>query len=376
MSLILYNNISTIILTWFCGIIGCIANGYILLKQHMHKHNRVDSNRIANINFNHGSSNHSATSPRRYYRNYKTNHCFNILTFNLAISDLCGCIYLLILAFADLHYRNKPIPNETSYSSGHYPNQANVHNTYHHSSTNLTTQPNEWITSVACYVARIFYISATIQSVNIVLLIAIERFICIHYPGQFHNMITVRKTKLAIGFGWLIVSFMSILMIIFVHHTLDSDSHIFSYRYHSLCIFDNIEKSFIRILLVVEYTLCMLIYGIIISLYVSILLKLKRIRQNGSIMFNAAKGEKSILVVAIATGATNLLCWFPSTFAAFGLMIWWPTIQTEHQIFINFVPILILLFPVNCSLNPILNIFITSKLGRKLIHGKSNYATT
>ena len=339
----------------------------------------MDSNRIIHTgtNVNHASTNYSATSARRHYRNYNTNYCFNILTFNLAISDLCGCIYLMILAFADLYYQNKPVSNGTSYSSGYHSNPDHDYDTYHHDSSNLSiTQSNEWTTSVACNVARIFYISATTQSVNIVLLIAIERFICIYYPGQFHNMITARKTKLAIGFGWLLVSLMSILIIVFAHFTLDNDSHKFSYRYHNLCIFDNIEKQFIRILLVVEYTLCMIIYGVIISLYISILLRLKWIRQNGSIMFNAAKGEKSILVVAIATGATNLLCWFPSTIAAFGLMIWWPTIHTQHRMFIKLVPNLILLFPVNCSLNPILNIFITSKWGRKLIHGKNNYAAT
>ncbi|EDV24193.1 expressed hypothetical protein [Trichoplax adhaerens] len=351
-----------------------MANVYILLKERIHSQNRIDSNRIINNNGNVGFGNHIPPFPRRQRKNYITNYCFNILTFNLAISDLFGCIYLIILAAADLHYRKKLFWNDST--DPNHRHSRHEHREDHCARYNLTNPSEEWVTSISCHMARILYIAATTQSVNIILCIAIERYICICYPSQFHNMITAFITKLAVGFGWLLALLMSILIVIFAKLTWDSNDHIrvFSYRYHNLCIFDNIQRPFIRILLVIQYTICMIIYGVIISLYIAITLKLKWIRQSGSIMFNAAKGEKNVLAVAIATGATNLLCWFPGTFTAFGIMISWPSIKVHHLEFIRVSPVLILLFPANCCLNPILHVFITSKFGRKLIHGKSNYA--
>ncbi|RDD35842.1 hypothetical protein TrispH2_012167, partial [Trichoplax sp. H2] len=123
----LQNNEAARILAWSIGIAGILCNFAILWYNYKYK--------LLKINIQNPLANHRQQSAR------KTSTVTNHLICQLAIANLLGSIYLIIIPSADLYY------------GYHYPNL--------YRNPNRKNVTNPWLLSPFCHLSRFLYFTSS-----------------------------------------------------------------------------------------------------------------------------------------------------------------------------------------------------------------------
>ncbi|EDV24194.1 uncharacterized protein TRIADDRAFT_57435 [Trichoplax adhaerens] len=340
MASILYNNPIAITLTWCFGVCGIIANYYVfkIILALKKRSNRTIFSKV--------SSDHSRQSEitsNQFTARYVGNRTFIILIANLAASDLAGSLYLLILAVADLRYRFMQI---NPYNNGSMAESLiNSSNIYH-----------DWIGNPFCFTARYLNVLSSFQSVFIITIIAVDRYVSVAFPFSNNLEITPKKAKMISIGGWSIGIATASMFTAFSYITFPPAKSI-SYRFSNLCTFADVSVNFVRFSLLLLSVIGFICYIFTLSLYMGTYLKLRHIaaKIKASKTFNQ-NVERKTLKIAATISITNLVAWFPSLACGTAIFINY-RLSIDNIRFLDTAPNVLLLFQVNCTINPIIYIF-------------------
>ena len=331
---ILFNSPFVISIAWIFGLFGVFANMYIfktVLPQVKAFH------KIRSASIGQQSSLRRLTQP---YSNNKSNRfigkpAFLILIINLAVSDLMGALYLLIIACADLRFRFITV---------------NFNTTSHLNSSAIYL---DWIGSPFCFIARFCNLLSTFQSAFIILLIAIDRYISVTYPLSVKVRITPKFATQLLILGWGLGLSMACIFSVFASITFPPRRSI-SYQFHNLCSVDDLAVYYVRFALMLCSFTGIVTYFLILSLYFATYYKLRKfIHKNKTDKRSSKKTEWKTLKIGIAIVISNFLAWFPSIICAIAININFKLLLDNID-FLNVLPKILVLFQVNCSINPII----------------------
>ncbi|RDD41382.1 G-protein coupled receptor GRL101-like protein [Trichoplax sp. H2] len=317
---VLQGEIFSTIFCWMVGIIGCSANAYVIY----------------------------ATSKRLFSKlGNDMGRIHALLIGNLAIADICGGFYLIIIAIGDLHSRNQ--------NSYHFENIL--------CSNNSTCSPkihNRWIFSVSCSVARFLGLFTLHLPAFLTLLMAIDRYFCIVKPYSTYQ-ITLTKATIIVALLYVYALSIVILVMIRSENKLDpyeTDS------FFNLCLYTNFsDRLFIAVtyvgfgIYILSYCSSMIFYALIAA---SIRRSRRRFTTNAKpSLFRRINLEKRISLMTGILALANLLSWLPALVYTILELSNAPFTDTSIGDRLDIVVYLFLF--INSAVNPIIYIIMTSQ---------------
>ena len=342
---ILYNSPIAIILSWLFGIGGIIANCFVLkviLVRNKLNHRRIFSK--TNTELVNSKPSQSSSNPMTI--RYVGNRTFVILIFHLACSDLFGSLYLLTLASADLHYRFIHIHHNANTSSPLTNSSATIYRL--------------WISNPFCFIARFLNVLSSFQSVFIITFIAVDRYVCVAFPFSIYLQITSKRAKIICLIGWITGLSIASLFTLFSYLSFPSTSSV-TYQFNTLCTFEDLSVYYIRLSLLLLCICGLTFYITTLFLYIGTYYKLRRLTNKIKFSKKLNKNvELKTLKIAATISITNLIAWFPSLASGTAIFINYHLI-IDNTLFLSIAPNVLLLFQVNCTINPIIYIFNTSQ---------------
>ncbi|RDD39582.1 G-protein coupled receptor GRL101-like protein [Trichoplax sp. H2] len=329
MASILYNNTTVITLVWVCGIIGTIGNISVIIK--IFKVGKRSSKIMSKL---------IRKYPTGRVKNSSRSSIFLKLIFNLAISDLIGCIYLLIIAGADIHYR---FLNLGDYSS-------NVSSTF-----NYTLIYATWMHSPPCYIARFFNFFSVGATTCLTVLIAVDRFISVFTSNSMTLRLRTKRLQILIYSSWACGICSAVIGTVFAYITLNLKDQFTNYFYHNLCTLDNIENEYIRIFLTGLVLAGVGAYGAAACCYIAIAYKI-RCSKNTSKLPKSSRIDqriaKKILIITATVVFSNLAAWIPSLAISLLATLRFYLLYTNGAFKIAMI-VASLSIQINCSINPL-----------------------
>ena len=332
---ILHDNYLIIILSWLSGLIGIFGNIYVLSFT-LAEMKVVDTIR-SRFHF-----------PPSTPTNSMRKQTFNILITNLAISDLLGSCYLIILAGSDIHYRyiNVTLADLQVYNSSH----------------NVTPAMNTkifvyslWLSDPVCYILRFIHVIAITQSVNLAVLIAIDRYLRIIYPYSTTLRMTSKHALLNTLISWVASFILAIIDNNYAKLNRNFDiSKKGLYLYNNLCtitVSNPYAKKYLPVMIIVGLVL----YIAVIYMYTRIAFKVRKVNSINSVKSNAAdhKMERSVLLIACLITVTNFLLWFPAFIS--GLITSFANESIfKNETFMTAIAVFAIIFQSNSGINPII----------------------
>lgn len=268
---ILQGNLAVIVISWLFGIVGIIANLYVI---YISVWNKYFSGKFRN----------------RFY------HVHNILITNLALIDLFGCMYLLIIGAADTYYRN---------------NHPHIYGCYFTNSCHNLTNP--WTISPMCSVSRFLALITSIAPALITLYIAIDRYtkvIKFHIRYRF----TKKRCKILVALAWLFAILLSTFMCIRALQL--HEPHNFR-NFNNICCFPNPHDFLFRMVSFAGFAVVIGSYFITIGLYLSILNSIQEARHKildlrDRTNRNTKAAEIRLCIITGILAVTNLCSWLPA----------------------------------------------------------------
>lgn len=328
---LLQGNIGAIIILWLFGIVGIPANIYVIY-----------------------SSIHENISKHR--NSIRINKVHTFLITNLAIADLLGCIYLVIIAIADHHYAS---------------NYAELYSCdFRNSCYNRT---NIWVKSQTCSLARFIGNMATIMPAPITFMISIDRYNKIIKRSDDNPWrLTLYRVKVLILFSWLVS--VSIAIISNIRSKELYDPHNFR-SFTNTCYFNDFYDAAFQIFVIAGFGMVICLYAITLVFYILIIIYIHRARRkvtSSSRTFAILKrAETHLGVVTGILAITNLLSWLPALIFFVNNISSSQLISSRAGYHISIVGFLILF--ANSSTNPISYTLLLSKRFKSC--SRRNYAT-
>lgn len=343
MASILYNSPIAIMLSWIFGIGGIIANCFVLkviLAQNKFSNRRIFSRTNTDlINSRPSQSNSSSMATR-----YVGNRTFIILIYHLACSDLSGSLYLLTLASADLHYRFVQVHHNSNTSSSLTNSSVIIYRL--------------WIGNPFCFIARFLNVLSSFQSVFIITFIAVDRYVCVAFPFSNYLQLTPKRSKIICIGGWVIALAVANMFTLFSYFSFPPTPSI-TYQFNTLCTFEDLSVYHIRLSLLLLSICGLTFYSATLFLYIGTYHKLRRLTNKIKLSKKLNKSiELKTLKIATTISITNLIAWFPSLASGIAIFIDYRLI-IDNVLFLSIAPNVLLLFQVNCTINPIIYIFST-----------------
>lgn len=260
---------------WILGFVGFMANINVLYQRY--------KARLRNFNL------HNQRQQRSQYSVMKSRKVINYLTCHLAIADIFGAIYLIIIASADLYY------------GYNYPAI--------YQNLNPMNQTNIWSINPLCKIGCLRVFTAPIVSIFITSIIALDRFVAVIMPNS-NARLNIRKCRiifcicwcLSLSFG-LFPAIRSIISIPQFKSSFEFPDNICLYR-------DSNRKLVIPFIIfrqVMIYMCCM----IITILYIIIISYIKY--KNSGIGSQLNQIERRILLIMCLITFTNMFSLTPST---------------------------------------------------------------
>lgn len=313
---ILHGNGVAIGISWTFGIIGVIANAYIIfnyIRDCREKHRR------------------------------KTSKIHSFLIANLATADLCGATYLIILSSADLYY-----------TTNHYKRFSCAINS---SCANVT---NIWLTNPACYFTRFISNLSVFMPAMFTLVIAVDRFVSIATPHSVHRF-TLPNIKIIVCICWLLGITIAGLVTIQAIVTLDpTDFDDFT----NLCAFSNVSGLFFRIYASTSIIVIVMSYSFSLILYIWIFHHLRKMKRRltciSHIIIGTRAGiEKKVGIITAFLALTNTIIWIPCMILFLMDILNNSLVETTLGQQVTIVSFLLIF--ANASANPISYNFLTNQ---------------
>lgn len=232
------NNIARV-MAWIITIISCIGNSYILYLAFINRFRRY---RFGKRKF----------VIRRYIHANRPLKIINILICHLALADLLGGLYLLIITSADIYYGSV------------YPQL--------YQKPLVVNATNLWAINPLCFLARFCHFLSSQISILITLFIAIDRFTIVIRPANRFKLTRLKSNILALA-CWIIYSSLGLYFVLQSWLMLPRYRSRFSYG-TNLCLYQKIQKGNLAALTVMQlreslfYVCCsltILLYMIIIA---------------------------------------------------------------------------------------------------------------
>ncbi|XP_071945434.1 G-protein coupled receptor GRL101-like [Antedon mediterranea] len=254
-----------------------------------------------------------------------------ILITNLAVADMLMGIYLLIIATADVLFRN-----------------------------NYVIHANDWKASVACTFAGVLAFLSSESSVYILSVISFDRFLHIAFP--FANVHFTQKTiKGVIAFGWVLTLVMSILPVLPIPYFNNE-----FYGVTSVCLALPLTSEKVRgweytaAIIIGFNTLCFLIIFVCYTaIFMFIKASSRNIKQTGT--NNSDKNQHIAIAMRMAfIVATDFCCWVP--IIVMGILSLTRTVYIPPE---AYAWAAVFVLPINSAINPYLYTFVTLKKRQK-----------
>ncbi len=267
------------------------------------------------------------------------NRVQSILVLNLAIADGFMGIYMLIIAGADLYYRDVYV-----YFA------------------------EQWQSSYLCKFAGFVSVLSSEASVLFMTVISIDRFICIVMPFSRLNL-SVKTSKVAVACVWGFTTLLSTIPILVRGYFGDE-----FYGRSSVCLAlplttdkpSGWEYS-IAVFLGVNLASFMVIFVCYTSIYVMVKLSAKRIKKVGK---RQAENIEFAVRMAFLVG-TDFICWMP--IIILGCVSQLGVAEVPP---IVYVWIAVFVLPINSSLNPYLFTILTRELSKREAKSKLRRMST
>ncbi|RDD40974.1 G-protein coupled receptor GRL101-like protein [Trichoplax sp. H2] len=351
------------IMSWICGPLGIIANSYILYLTWQRLNIQQHPGVLLNI-FSNG----------KYMRSNRTNQPYNLrrghiamgkvaclLFLNLSVADMLASLYLTVLAGSDAYYRQIYVSrNITNLTHNIYPDVIDLF---------------QWRLQPACYVLRFLTTTASIASVNIALIITIDRFILIIFPYQPDKRFTLKRASFAVVIIWIYSISCGILAILLAKFTVPHHNT-FTTWYSSLCILDSLQNKYVIFMTAYIGISNVVIYSLICTIYMIIIAKTRSYRstiaanrqQNNGTHQSQYRIHKlnNIYVGVVINGLiiiTNITCWLPSAITTILYSVGYDKLSRENFAFRGIMTAL--LYSTNGLINPIIFLAMSTLMTRK-----------
>lgn len=353
------------VMSWICGPLGIVANCYVLYltsqRLSIQYYPGMLFNVISNVKLTRNSRSNQPVkrSPKPHIAMGKV-AC--LLFLNLSIADILTSLYLTLLASSDAYYRR-------IYSSYNITNL--TYNIYPH-----VIDLYQWKLQPACYVLRFLTTTASVASVNIALIITIDRFIMISFPHQRYKRFTLKRASIAVLFVWIYAICGGVLAILLAKFTIP-DHNTFTTWYSSLCILDSLQNTYVIMLTafigisnVVVYSIICLIYAIIICKTRNYRLTVTANRHNQHHLTHQSQYRihklNNVYLGVVINGLiifTNIICWLPSAITTILYSVGYEELSYDSFAFRGIMTAL--LYSINGLINPIIFIVLASLMTRK-----------
>ncbi|EDV25086.1 uncharacterized protein TRIADDRAFT_15334, partial [Trichoplax adhaerens] len=240
----------------------------------------------------------------------------HLLVANLALADFTTAIYLLILAVADLTYH------------GIY---GSIFET--------------WLKSWSCSIAMLLGTCSSLMSVLMMLIITIDRYICLVFPFSTRKL-TASQSRYLILAAWITsFTFCIIPTITSINEDGDKRLHYFS----SICMPSNVINVYYRAWIILYTIITIIAWFITAILYLAIF---NSIRKSSKMIRRSTESkDKTIAFRLFIIIISDLVSWLPFYYTLYRAIIQ----QTSNVFEIQFVVIIAL--PINSAINPFIYTF-------------------
>ena len=248
-------------------------------------------------------------------RKSKNNQVPTFLIANLAIADFSVAVYLLIIAISDRIY---------GYS-------------------NFATESELWLRSVPCSLASFICCTASLMSVFMMLIISIDRYICIVYP------FSERKLKLKSAFI-LVVSFWlfaAIFVGIPVIYSIGKDGENRLHGYSSICMASNVVNENYKWWITAYTCITIVCWMITCILYARMLNYIRK--TSNKVKKSEPRKDFRITLRLLLILITDLISWIPYYIIFMQVLL---TSEKVDILTLQFV--IIIALPINSAVNPCL----------------------
>ena len=331
---LLQGNIGAIIILWLFGIIGIPANIYVIY-----------------ISLQDNNSKHKSAG--------RMNKVHNFLITNLAIADILGCIYLVIIAIADSYYAS---------------NYAELYSCYFRNACYNCT--NIWVKSPTCSLARLLANVSTILPAPITFMISIDRYNKIVKPYTGSPLrLTIFWVKVLVFLSWLVS--VSVAIISNIRSERIYDPHNFR-SFTNTCYFTDFYDKAFQVFASIGLAMIISFYVITLGLYLLIIIHVRRARRkiisSNSVFENLRKrAETQLSVITGILAITNLLSWLPGLIVYVSNVSYFKFIMSRAGYHFSIIGFLALF--INACINPISYTLLISK-GFKLSRTNDNIMLT
>lgn len=248
-------------------------------------------------------------------RKSKKNQVPSFLISNLAIADFCVANYLLIIAIGDLIYSHIKFANDSEL----------------------------WLRSMPCLFACFIACSASLMSVFMMLIISIDRYLCIVHPFSKQRLTIKTASMLILGF-WLFAIIFVAIPVIF---SIDADGDNRLHGYSSICMASNIINPFFKWWTTVYTFITIVCWIITCILYTKMLNSIRKSSQK--VRKSENNKDLRITIRLFLILITDLVSWIPYYIVFLQFLL---TSTSVNIISLQFV--IIFALPINSAVNPCL----------------------
>ncbi|EDV21344.1 uncharacterized protein TRIADDRAFT_60281 [Trichoplax adhaerens] len=333
---LLEDNITAKSVAWCLSCIGILSNLYVILQR---AKLRKISVRVGPYTTQAPASN--THQPRTVKKTtIKLNRVSIFLIKNLAVADLCGSLYLLLVVASDAYYATNK-PKLYSMGNNRMPNRTNL-----------------WLISPACSVARMLLAVSITMSHIITLFIAIDRYITFVFINSRYK-IDLNRSKIIVVLCWLIGISISLIITIRSRFFIDYDGSDSYNIFVNLCYVGSFHDILLKSMVFITIAIMCLSYLIMIALYLAIAHHIRKTRMAVRPVESGSSGEKRILLLVVLITMTSFIAFLP--FTVIVILIQDSNMRIHHGI----IPICFFLVFANAAFNPIIYSLLSSRLFRR-----------
>ncbi|RDD39021.1 G-protein coupled receptor GRL101-like protein [Trichoplax sp. H2] len=317
---LLQGNEPSRILGWIIGIVGLLANSSLLLyhfKRKLFKSSKTNHHKII-------------TSKSRSITKF--------LIRQLALADLLGSLYVIIISSADSYYGYR------------YPEIYQI--------PNPSNQTNIWTLNPLCHIARFCFSTSSVLSIAITLVIAYDRLVAVIFPHSKARL-NLFKSRIVISVCWLICCAFGLIPTIRGIISAPYFAQSFNWRLN-ICMYTDIVKIILTIFFRTRAAIYFGCCSSIALIYVVIIVYVRNKRRRIASGMNQI--ERRIFIVMMIITAVNVCSLLPSTII-YGMP--YNIRQLPHVVYATSITIMFTFS--NAAINPFIYIFLSSSRKRYIV---------